>query len=103
MFAEHFHHSPIGREVIIFRENLGNVTSLGDFENILPAVGVVLIWTEHTEIAALQIQLHHVAQKLSLHSGRFGRNGTSTWDFDRVLAEVWHAQVLEEQSTVGVR
>src|SRR5690349_1131160 len=103
MFTKHLHYTAIGREIVVVRENVRHVTSLGDFKYVLPTIGVVLVRAEHAEIATLEIQLHDVAQEFALHSRGFGRNGTVTWHVDRIFAEIRHTQVLEEQSAVGMR
>ena len=38
VLAEHFHYSPIGRQMVVPRLGLRNPGAVGDLEHILPAV-----------------------------------------------------------------
>ena len=55
VLAEHFHHAPIRRQMIVLRIDFGHVASVCDLQYVLPAVGVVLVRTEQAEILAFQV------------------------------------------------
>src|SRR6516162_11504871 len=103
MLAQYLHHASVGSQIVVLWKDLSDEAALGDFKNILPAIGVVLVGAEYAKVSIREIQLHHVAQKLSLYSGRFDHRGAGSRDLHGVLAEVRHAQIFEQQSTIGVR
>ena len=63
VLAEDFHHAAVRAELVVFRINLGHVAAVGHLQHVLPPIRVVLVRTEETEVSALHIQLHHVAEK----------------------------------------
>ena len=62
-----------------------------------------LIRTEDTEIALVLVQLGHVAQELAQHERVLDLNRAGRRHIDRVVVEVRHAQVAQQNAAVGVR
>jgi hypothetical protein len=60
VLAEHLHHPPVGRQVIIPGISFRDPGTIGHLERILPAVRVILVRTEKPEIPFLHVQLHDV-------------------------------------------
>ena len=58
VLGEHLHHAAVGREMIVVRQALGVPRAVGDLEDVLPAVGVVLVGAEEAKVARLEIALH---------------------------------------------
>ena len=103
MLAQHLHHPPVRREMIVVGFGLGHPGAIGDLERVLPAVGVVLVRTEQAEVARLHVQLHHIAQEPAHHASRFGRDGARRGHLDRVVAEIRQPQIAQQQAAIGVR
>ncbi len=103
VLAQHLHHPPVGGEVIVPRERLGDPGAVGDLEHVLPAIRVALVRTEEPEVARRHVELHHVAEELAHDAGRFRRGGAGRLHLDRIVAEIRHAQVPEDQAAVRVR
>src|SRR5262245_4003503 len=61
VLAEHLHHPPVGRQMIVPGKSVGEPGTIGDLKRILPAVRVVLVRTEKPKISFLHVQLHHIA------------------------------------------
>ena len=51
MLAKHLHHPPIGREMIVPWQGFRQPGAIGDFQRVLPAVGIILVRTEQSEVA----------------------------------------------------
>ena len=47
MLAEHLHDPAVRGQVVVIRNALGHPGAVGDLQDILPAVGVVFVRTEH--------------------------------------------------------
>jgi hypothetical protein len=60
VFAEHLHHPPIRRQMIIIRKAVRHPSPVGDFQDVLPAIGIVFVRTEEAEIPTPQVQLHRI-------------------------------------------
>ena len=103
VLAQHFHHPTVGCELVVVIEPLRHPGAIGDFEHVLPAVRIILVRTEQTEVLAVEILLHHVAEKLAHDARGLGAGRAGFLDFDRVLAEIRQAQSAQEQAAVGVR
>src|SRR6185312_10670725 len=65
MLAEHLHNPPIRREMIVPLRAFRDPGAIGHLEHILPAVRVVLVWTEKPEVPRVHIHLHNVAQEFA--------------------------------------
>jgi len=61
VFAKHLHYPPTRSQMVVPGADISNPGTIGDLEDVLPAVRVVFVGTEEPEIALLHIQLHHVA------------------------------------------
>ena len=103
VLAQHLHHPPVGREVVVPWERLGDPGAVGDLERVLPAVGVVLVRAEQPEVARLHVQLHHVAQEGAHEPGGLGRGGAGRGHRDGVVAEIRQPQIPQQHAAIGVR
>src|SRR4029434_4513277 len=74
MLAQHLHYSTSRCKMVIPRIGLRIPGAVCDFEHVLPPVRVILVRAEETEVAALHVELHHVAEKPAHHPGGFGRD-----------------------------
>ena len=80
MLAEHFHDPAIGCEMVIPRVGFCHPGTIGDLEDVLPAIGVVFVRAEKSEILCLHVQLHHIAEEPAHDAGGLGgdRAGAGT-------------------------
>src|SRR4029077_12515220 len=93
MLAQHLHDTSVGGQMIVPWLGFRDPGAIGDLERVLPAVRVVLIWTEEPEVSGLQIQFHDVAQEPAHHPRGFGRDSAGFRDLDGVFPEIWEAQL----------
>ena len=63
MLAEHLHDPAVGGQVVVLWLGLGDPGAIGDFEDVLPAVRIVLVRAEQPEVPRLHVQLHDVAKE----------------------------------------
>ena len=103
VLAEHFHHAAVRAELVVFRINLGHVAAVGHLQHILPPIRVVLVGAEQSEVLAVQVLLHDVAEELAHFPRGFRRRRAGTRHLYRVVAEIGHFQVAQEQAAVGMR
>ncbi len=101
--AEDLHHSAIGREVHIVLVCLGHPRAVGHLEDGVEAIRRGLIGSNDTEVRLIAILGHHIAQEGAEHARRLRVHLSGAGDFDAVLREVGHLEVVQEQASVGVR
>src|SRR6516162_7276103 len=85
VLAKHLHDPTIRREMVIPRKGFRDPGAIGYLEDILPAVRVVLVWTEKPEVPRVHIHLHDVPQELAHHSSGFGEHSAGRGNLDRVI------------------
>ena len=103
VLAEHrVQHASGGREEFIILDFPGVPLTVGDFKDRAQEIRERLIGTEDTEITLILIQLGHVAQELTQHERILAVHGTRRRHIHRVVVEVRHAQVAQQNAAVGV-
>ena len=102
MFAEHFHHAAIVREVIVVRNYFFGGDAIGRLEYGSKAVGRCFIGAHEAEISRVLVQLDHIAQQVAHHAGGFRFHGAGMGYGYRIVAKVGQAEVLEQQTAVSV-
>jgi len=102
VLAEHFHDASAGREKFVVRHGLGVPLALGHLKESFQAVGERFVRAEDPENPLLTVQLHHIAQKAPEHMCIADAACTGGWHVDRVLAEIRHPQVPQQNAAVGV-
>ncbi len=65
VLAEDLHDPAVGVQVVVVGQRLGDPGAVGDFEHVLPAVGVELVRADQAEVLAVQVHLHDVAEELA--------------------------------------
>ena len=103
VLAQHFHHAAGGREKFVVRHGRRVPLALGHFEQGFEAVGDRLVGAEDPEIALLAVQLRDVAQEAPEHVRVADAAHSRRGHVDRVVAEIRHPQVAQQQAAVGVR
>ena len=103
VFAEHFHHAPGGREKFVVRRGRGVPLAIGHLKHGFEAVGERLVRTKDPEIPLLAVQLRHIAQEPPEHMRVADAADPRRGHVDRVVAEIRHPQVAQQNAAVGVR
>ena len=104
VLAEHrVQHASGGREEFIILYFPGVPLTVGDFKDRAQEIRECLIGTEDAEIALILIQLGHVAQELAQHERILAVDGAGRRHIHRVVVEVRHAQIAQQNAAVGVR
>ena len=103
VLAENLHDPAVRVEVVVVGQRLGHPGAVGDFEHVLPAVGVGLVRADQAEVLAVQVHLHDVAEELAHDPRRLRVRGAGAGHLDGIVPEVGHLQILEQQAAVGVR
>ena len=104
MLAKHrVQHASGGREEFIILNFPGVPLTVGDFKNRAQEIRERLIGTEDPEIALILIQFGHVTQKLAQHQRILAVDGAGRRHLHRVIMEVRHSQVAQQNAAVGVR
>ena len=102
VLAEHFHHAPSGREKFVVRHGRGVPLAFGHFKEGFQAVGERLVRAEDPEIPLLAVQLRHIAQETPEHMRVADAAHPRRRHVDRVVAEIRHPQVAEQNAAIGV-
>ena len=104
VFAEHrVQHASGGREELIILYFPRVPLTIGDFKDRAQEIRECLIGTEDAEITLILIQLGHVTQELTQHERILAVNGAGRGHGHRVVVEIRHAQVAQQNAAVGVR
>ena len=104
VLAEHRVENLAGRReelVVLSRREVP--LAVGDFEDRLQEIRDRLVGAEEAEIALLLIQPGHVAQEAAEHERVLTLNGAGGRHLHRVVVEVRHPQVSQQDAAVGVR
>ena len=65
VFAQDLHHPTIRRQVVVVGIAIRHPGAVGDLQDVLPAVRVVLVRAEEAEVSTFHIQLHRVPAGIS--------------------------------------
>ena len=104
VLAEHrVQHASGGREEFIILYFPCVPLTVGDFEDRAQKIRECLIGTEDTEIPLILIQLGDIAQELTQHERILAVHGAGRRHIHRVVAEVRHSQIAQQNAAVGVR
>ena len=103
VLAEHLHHAPVGREVVVARLDLRHPRAVGLLEHGAEPVRGGLVGAEDAEVRGVLVAAHDLAQVDAEHARRLARRLRRRGDVDRVVAEVRQAEVAQQRAAVGVR
>ena len=101
VLGQDLHDPPVGRQVIVARERLRIPGAVGHLEHCAQAVGGGLVRAHDPE--AVGIASDHLAQEPPEQARGLARAHTRPVNLDGVGAKVWHLQVAQQQTAVGVR
>ena len=103
MLAQHLHDAAVDAEIDVDLLDLGHPFLAGDFVDGLQPVRRGLVRAEEPEVLLVEIELHHVAQKLPEHPRRFRLDAPGLEHRHGVVVKVGHRQRLQQLTAVGVR
>src|SRR3954447_8885140 len=88
--------------MFVLWQDLGHPCPVGDLEQGVEPVGAGLIRTHHPEVAAGEIELHHVAQKLSHFTCRLSANRSWGRHPNRIVWEIRQLKILQQLAAIRV-
>src|SRR6266487_2047495 len=94
MFAEDFHHTSVGSNMIVSRDDWFCRTAILYGKDIPQAIRIGLVRTEETEISLIGTSLKGVSQQLAELAGRFMTLRRRLAHFQRVVRKGRQIQVL---------
>ncbi len=101
VLAEHLHHAPVRRQVVVAGQRLRHPRPTGDLEQGAEPVGRRLVGPHHPERA--RVLDHHVAQPAAEHARRLAPARRRRLHGHGVVAEVRQPQVAQQDAAVGMR
>src|SRR5260370_17516793 len=87
MFAQHLHHAPFGREMIIRRENRFHKTAVLYLKDVPQAIRVGFVRTKEAEIALPSVFRKDVPHHLPKLATRLLGLGPTRLDINRVVGK----------------
>ena len=89
--------------MIVFGENLRDITAICNFQHILPAVGIVFVRAEEAKVFAFQIQFHYIAEKLAHRARRLDRASARVYWVHSLGPKVRHLEFAEKDAAIRMR
>jgi hypothetical protein len=103
VLAQHLHHAPVGREVVVVGDARFDPRPVLDLEHRAQPVGVGLVGTEQPEVRLVAVAHEHVAQQRPQLAGRLVQLAAGLLHLERVHEGVRQRQVDGEPAAVGMR
>src|SRR5579864_1874254 len=102
MFTEHFHHTPVRRDMIVNRDDGLHQTAILDRKNIPEAIGIGLVRAEEAEILLPGVSRKRVSQQLAELARRLMALGGRFGHINRIVSKGWQIQIDQERAAIGV-
>ncbi len=102
VLAQDLHDPTVRREVLVVGQRVGHPGAVGDVEEGVEPVGGGFVGADDAKVAPVGVGGHHVSQEPAEDSRRFGADGPTCRDIDRVVAKVGQSEVLGQETTIGV-
>ena len=102
VLAQDLHHTPIGREVIVNRDDFFYPGAILDIEEISKTIRIGLIRTEETEITLLGVFCKHISHHLAQLTSRLVALRCRLCDFNRIVGKRRNIKVYQQFSPIGV-
>ncbi len=103
MLAQHLHDPAIDAEIDVDVFDISHPFLVGDLVDGFQPVRGGLVRAEQSEILLVEVELHHVAQKVSENPRGFGLYVARLEHGHGVILEVRHRQGLQQLAAIGVR
>ena len=97
------HHAAACGQEFVGVQTIGVPLAVGDLENVAQAVGHGLVRAEYAEVAAVHVQLDDIADISAKLDHILTLNTARSRNIQSVIAEIRQAQLVHEQTAVGVR
>ena len=101
MLAEHFHYTPVGRDMIIKRDDWFHRTSILDRKDISKAIRIGLVRTEQAEVLLPGVSRKRVSQHLAELARRLMALGCRSGHFKGIVSKGWQVQIDQEFAAIG--
>src|SRR2546423_4276768 len=102
MFAEHLHHSPVGRDMIVCRDDRCHRTAILNSKDVPETIRIGFVRTEETEILLLGVSRKGISQQLAELASRLVALGRRPGYFHRVVRKGRQIQVDQELATISM-
>src|SRR5438045_8651498 len=96
MFAEDFHHPPVGRNIIVARDDRSHCSAILYRKDIPEAIGIGLVRAEEAEVLLAGICRKHIAHHLAELASRLMTLYRRPGHVKRVVSNGWHVQIGQE-------
>src|SRR2546425_4130601 len=103
MFAEYFHHTPVGRNMIVNRDDRFGRTAILYGEDIPETIRIGLVRTEKAEVLLPGVSLKGVSQQLAELASRLMALRRRPGHFKRIVSKGRQIQIDQELSAIGMR
>ena len=104
MFAQHrVKHAPSGSEEFVIFDFSGVPLTVSDVKDGAQKIGKCFIRTKDPEVAPFLVERNHVTQKLAQHERILAFNGARRGHPQRMIVEVRHPEVVQQNAAVRVR
>src|SRR2546421_5532827 len=102
MFAEYFHHPPVGRNMIVTRDDRFHRRAILDGKDVPEAIRIGLVRTEETEILLPGVSRKGVSQQLAELASRLVALGCRAGHFQSIVRKRRQIEVDQELASIGM-
>src|SRR5438093_13198547 len=102
MLAEHFHYTPVGRDMIIKRDDWFHRTSILDRKDISKAIRIGLVRTEEAEVLLPGVSRKRVSQQLAELARRLMALRCWLGHFKRIVSNGRQIQVDQHLAAIAM-
>src|SRR5579864_8711749 len=102
MFAEHFHHTSVRRDMIVNRDNGFHRTAILDRKDIPEAIRIGLVRAEEAEVLLPGVSCKRVSQQLAELACRLMALGCRPGHINRIVSKGWQIQIDQERAAIGM-
>src|SRR6266852_5235454 len=102
MFAEYFHHTPVGRNMIVNRDDRFGRTAILYGEDIPETIRIGLVRTEKAEVLLPGVSRKRVSQHLAELASRLMALRRRLGHFKRIVSKWRKIQINQEIAAIGM-
>src|SRR5215813_7909782 len=103
MLTEHFHHTSIGRNMIIYRQHLIHKAAILDLKDISQTIRVRFIGAKEAKVLLIGIAHKDVTHELTQLTRRFMVFCGWLCHFNGIVFNGWEIQIYKELAAIGMR
>src|SRR6266566_8793182 len=101
MFAEHLHHSPVRRDMIVCRDDRCHRTAILNSKDVPETIRIGFVRTEETEILLLGVSRKGISQQLAELASRLVALGCRAGHFQSIVRKRRQIEVDQELASIG--